>query len=115
MKFKVGDRVKYQGYLATIMWIGSIDYIIRFDDHDIGWPITEEDHKKGHLLSLPIGRGYYWVNFHTIEFVSRPRKRIDKPIYKELEKANKAAIKEQVEQEEVIRLTEEFINKLKEV
>ena len=115
-KFRVGDRVRYNGHLATIMEMKTynIDGVIRYDDHNLGWSITEEDHKKGYHPDLPIGRGYYWVDTRWIEFISRPRKRNDKPMSKTLEEANRAAIKEQVEQEEVIRLTNEFIQKLKE-
>ena len=113
-KFKVGDRVRYQGHLATIVWIGNIDGIIRYDNRDLGWCITKEDHKKGYHRDLPIGGGYYWVDSHWIKFVSRPRKRNNKPISKTLEKANRAALEEKEEQRKVIRLTNDFIQKLKE-
>lgn len=114
MKFKVGDRVEHDGHFATIMWIGDIDCIIRYDDHNLGWRITEEDHNSGYHTDLSIGSGYYYTDHHWIKFVSRPRKRSNKHISKAMEEADRAAIKEQAEQDEVIRLTREFCKTLKE-
>ena len=52
------------------------------------------------------GKGYYQVLSTEIKLISKP--------VCTMREANRAAIKEQVEQEEVIRLTNEFIQKLKE-
>ena len=115
-KFKVGDRVIdlcwHKGQKATIKHIsnpfirGIIYILIQYDNKDLGWELTQLDHERGVFKNVKNGKGYYQVLSTEIKLISRS--------VCTMREANHAAIKEQVEQEEVIRLTNEFIQKLKE-
>ena len=115
-EFRVGDRVIdlcwHKGQKATIKHItkpsirGIIYILIQYDNKDLGWELTQLDHERGVFKNVKNDKGYYQVLSTEIKLISRP--------VCSMREANRAAIKEHVEQEEVVRLTEEFCKKLKE-